>query len=160
MPEMERWENEGGAVRWPAWAQGEGAMTTLERSSETTERSLDRPVMTFDLPAILADLKQESTWRTARRNAVTLLKQPIFRIVLVALQAGAEVASHQTDSPVTLHAIEGRLAVCVGADEYVLGAGQLLTLRPGLRHTMRAQDDSAFLLTLASDATHPAEQLA
>jgi len=135
-------------------------MTTLERSSETTERSLDRPVMTFDLPAILADLKQESTWRTARRNAVTLLKQPIFRIVLVALQAGAEVASHQTDSPVTLHAIEGRLAVCVGADEYVLGAGQLLTLRPGLRHTMRAQDDSAFLLTLASDATHPAEQLA
>jgi len=154
---MERWENEGGAVRWPAWAQWEGAMTTLERSSE---RSLDRPVMTFDLPAILANLKQEPTWRTARRNAVTLLKQPIFRIVLVALQAGAEVASHQTESPVTVQAIEGRLAVCVGADEYVLGAGQLLTLRPGLRHTMRAQADSAFLLTLASDAMHPAEQLA
>src|SRR2546422_11635988 len=101
---MERWENEGGAVRWPAWAQWEGAMTTLERSSE---RSLDRPVMTFDLRAILADLKQEPTWRTARRNAVTLLKQPILPIVLVALQAGAEVASHQTDSPVTVQAIEG-----------------------------------------------------
>jgi quercetin dioxygenase-like cupin family protein len=160
VPEMERWENEGGAVRWPAWAQWEDAMTTLERSSETTERSLDRPVMTFDLPAILADLKQEPTWRTARRNAVTLLKQPIFRIVLVALQAGAEVASHQTDSPVTVQAIEGRLAVCVGADEHVLGAGQLLTLRPGLRHTVRAHDDSAFLLTLTSEAIHPAEQLA
>ena len=135
-------------------------MTTLERSSETTERSLDQPVMTFDLPAILVDLKHEPTWRTARRNAVTLLKQPIFRIVLVALQAGAEVASHQTDSPVTVQAIEGRLAVRVGADECVLGAGQLLTLRPGLRHTVRAQDDSAFLLTLASEAMHPAEQLA
>ena len=135
-------------------------MTTLERSSESSERSLDRPVMTFDLPAILAGMKHEPTWRTARRNAVTLLKQPIFRIVLIALQAGAEVAPHQTDSPVTVQAIEGRIAVSVGADECVLGAGQLLTLRPGLRHAVRAQEDSAFLLTLASEAMHPAERLA
>src|SRR6185295_11540999 len=117
---MERWENEGGAVRWPPWARLEGAMTTLERSSETSERSLDRPVMTFDLPAILAGMKHEPTWRTARRNAMTLLKQPIFRIVLIALQAGAEVASHQTDSPVTVQALEGRIAISVGADECVL----------------------------------------
>ena len=158
--ELERWENEGGTVprlTFPPW---ETTMTTLERSSPGTARSLDQPVMTFDFPAILADMKQEPTWRTARRNAVTLLKQPIFRIVLVALQAGAEVASHQTDSPVTVQAIEGRLAVRVDADEYVLGAGQLLTLRPGLRHSVRAQDDSAFLLTLASEGVHPAEQLA
>jgi quercetin dioxygenase-like cupin family protein len=119
---------------------------------------MDRPVMTFDLPAILANMKQEPTWRTARRNAATLLKQPVFRIVLVALQAGAEVGSYQTDSPITVQAIEGRLAVRVEADEYVLGAGQLLTLRPGLRHSLCAQGDSAFLLTLASEAMHPAEQ--
>ena len=42
---LERWENEGGAVPLPAWARWEGAMKTLERSSETTERSLDRPVV-------------------------------------------------------------------------------------------------------------------
>jgi quercetin dioxygenase-like cupin family protein len=133
-------------------------MTTFKRSTETTARSMDRPVMTFDLPAILANMKQEPTWRTARRNAATLLKQPVFRIVLVALQAGAEVGSYQTDSPITVQAIEGRLAVRVEADEYVLGAGQLLTLRPGLRHSLCAQGDSAFLLTLASEAMHPAEQ--
>ena len=72
-------------------------MTTLKRSSPETERSMDQPVMTFDLPAILADLKQEPTWRTARRNAVTLLKQPRLRAVLVALQGGAQLASHQTE---------------------------------------------------------------
>ena len=132
-------------------------MTTLERSSPGTERSMDEPVMTFDLPAILADLKQEPTWRTGRRNAVTLLKQPGLRVVLVALKGGAEVASHQTDSPVTVQILEGRLAVRIDADELVLTAGQLLTLRPGLTHAMRAQDESAFLLTLASEAPHPAE---
>jgi len=132
-------------------------MTTLERSSPGTERSMDQPVMTFDLPAILADLKREPTWRTARRNAVTLLKQSGLRVVLVALQSGGEVASHQTDSPVTVQALEGRVGVRLEADERVLTVGQLLTLRPGLTHAVRALSESAFLLTLASEAPHPAE---
>jgi quercetin dioxygenase-like cupin family protein len=136
------------------------SVTTLEGSSETTERSLDRSVMTFDLPAILGSMKQEATWRTARRNAMTLVKQPIFRVVLVALQAGAEIGAHDTESPITVQVIEGRLAIRVGVDELVLGAGQLLVLRPGLRHPMSAQDYAAFLLTLATEATHPAEHFA
>lgn len=135
-------------------------MTTSEGSSQTTERSLDRPVMTLDLPAILGSMKQEASWRTGRRNAMTLVKQPIFRVVLVALQAGAEIGAHETEGPITVQAIEGRLAVHVGADEFVLGAGQLLILRSGLRHSIHALDDSAFLLTLAAESLHPAEQLA
>ena len=133
-------------------------MTTLERSSPGVERPLDEAVMIFDLPAILADLKREITWRTGRRNAVTLLKQPGLRLVLVALKAGAEVASHQTDTPVVLQGIEGRVAICMDRDEHVLTAGQVLTMRSGLTHAVRAQNESAFLLTLASEATHPAER--
>lgn len=132
-------------------------MTTLERSAPGAERSLDRQVMTFDLPAIVADLKHEPTWRTARRNAITLLKQPGLRIVLVALQGDTEVASHRTDSPVTIQGLEGRIGVRVGVDEFVLGPSQLLTLRPGLEHAVRAQGESVFLLTLASEVAHPAE---
>jgi quercetin dioxygenase-like cupin family protein len=127
-------------------------------SSQTTERSLDRPVMTLDLPAILGSMRQEATWRSARRNAMTLVKQPIFRVVLVALQAGTEIGAHQTEGPITVQAIEGRLAIDVEADVFVLAAGQLLILGPGLRHTIHAQDDSAFLLTLAAESLHPAEQ--
>ena len=132
-------------------------MTTLERSSPEVERSLDEAVMIFDLPAILADLKREITWRTGRRNAVTLLKQPGLRLVLVALKAGAEVADHQTDTPVILQGLEGRAAVRMDGDEHVLTAGQVLTMRPGLTHAVHAQSEAAFLLTLASEATHPAE---
>jgi len=135
-------------------------MTTLEGPSETAERSLDRPVMTFDLPAILGSMRREATWRTARRNAMTIVKQPIFRVVLVALQVGAEVGAHETEGPVTVQAMEGRLAIRVGADEVVLGPGQLLVLRPGLHHSMHALDDAAFLLTLTAETTHPAEHFA
>jgi len=135
-------------------------MTTLERSSPGVERSLDEAVMIFDLPAILADLKGEITWRTGRRNAVTLLKQPGLRLVLVALKSGAEVASHQTDTPLILQGIEGRVAVRMDRDEHVLTPGQVLTMRSGLTHAVRAQNEAAFLLTLASEATHPAESSA
>ena len=132
-------------------------MTALERSSPGTERSMDQPVMTFDLSAILADLKREPTWRTARRNAVTLLKQPGLRVVLIALRGGSEIASHQTDSPITIQALEGRIVVRTDTAELVLTAGHLLTLHPGLKHSVGAHDDSACLLTLASEAPHPAE---
>jgi quercetin dioxygenase-like cupin family protein len=135
-------------------------MTTLERSSAESERPLDEAVMVFDLPAILSDLKREATWRTGRRNAVTLLKQPGLRVVLVALQAGAEVASHQTETPVIVQALEGRVAVRIDADERVLTVGQVLTLRPGLTHGVYAQTEAAFLLTLASERPHPAETIA
>ena len=136
-------------------------MASLENaSSQTTERSLDREVMTFDLPAILGSMKQEHSWRTANRNAMTLVKQPVFRVVLVALRAGAEVTDHDTEGPITVQALEGRLAIHAGGTDVVLGPGQLLVLRPGRRHAMRAEDDSAFLLTLAAEAVHPAERIA
>ena len=133
-------------------------MATVAASSQTAERSLNRQVMTFDLAAVLGNMKQEPTWRTARRNAMTLVKQPVFRVVLVALQAGAEIGAHETEGPVTVQALAGRLAIGVGAEEIVLAAGQLLVLQPGLRHTLRAQDESAFLLTLAAESVHPAER--
>ena len=44
--------------------------------------------------------------------------------------------------------------------EHVLTAGQVLTMRSGLTHAVRAQNEAAFLLTLASEATHPAETAA
>jgi quercetin dioxygenase-like cupin family protein len=130
-----------------------------EGSSQTSERSLDRAVMTIDLAAILGSMKQEPSWQVAKRNAMTLVKQPVFRVVLVALQAGTEVGAHEVDGPVTVQAIEGRLAIQVGTENVVLGAGQLLVLRPGLRHTMQAQTESAFLLTLAADGRHPVEDV-
>lgn len=113
--------------------------------------------MTFNLAALLADMKQEPTWRTSRRNAVTLLKQPGLRVVLVALQADSEIAAHQTNSAVSIQLLEGRVAVRVGDDEHVLSAGQLLTLKPGLEHALHASAESAFLLTVAGEVTHPAE---
>jgi hypothetical protein len=45
-------------------------------------------------------------------------------------------------------------------DEHTLTPGQVITMRSGLTHAVRAQNEAAFLLTLASEASHPAETAA
>ncbi len=60
---------------------------TLERLTGSPERPLDAPLLTFDIPALLNQMKQESTWQKAVRNAITLLKAQGLRVVLVAMHA-------------------------------------------------------------------------
>lgn len=132
-------------------------MTTIEQSARGSERWEEQPVMRFDLAAILSDLKREPSWKASRRNAVTLLKQPGFRVVLIAVQAGSTIAEHKTNCALGIELLEGEVEVRLGDDVFTLGAGQLLTLRPGIEHAIRSPGESAFLLTVAGDAAHPAE---
>jgi hypothetical protein len=68
---------------------------------------MDAPLLTFDLPALLAQVKCEGTWARAPRTGLTLLKGHGLRVVLVALHAGTTIPSHQTDSPISVQVIEG-----------------------------------------------------
>jgi len=128
-----------------------------ERPHPVTERPIDAPLLTFDLPALLAQVKREDTWASAPRTGLTLLKGQRLRVVLVALHAGAEIPSHQTDSPISVQVIEGTLTFRTEAQILTLRAGQLLTLQAGIRHAVEAVEESAFLLTLATETPHPIE---
>ena len=56
---------------------------TCPRALDLTERPLDVPILTFSIPELIAQLKQEETWRKGVRNSMTLLKGNGFRLVLV-----------------------------------------------------------------------------
>jgi quercetin dioxygenase-like cupin family protein len=128
-----------------------------ERPHPVTERPMDAPLLTFDLPALLAQLKREETWANAPRTGLTLLKGQRLRVVLVALHAGATIPSHQTDSPISVQVIEGALTFRTKTQTLTLHPGHLLTLQAGIPHAMEAVEESAFLLTLATATPHPVE---
>jgi quercetin dioxygenase-like cupin family protein len=130
--------------------------TTTERS--LTEDSLDAPLLTFDLPTLLAQLKHEDLWQTEKRNALTLLKGQGLRVVLVAMHADTAIPPHQVESPVTVQVVEGRLQCDTTAESVTLRPGQVLALQPGIRHAVKALEESTFLLTLATNQSHPAER--
>ncbi|MFI5398911.1 MAG: hypothetical protein ACHQ9S_25555 [Candidatus Binatia bacterium] len=130
---------------------------TLERSASGTERPLDAPLLTFDIPALLTQMKQESAWQTGSRNGVTLLKTEGLRVVLVAMHAGTLIPVHKAEGPIAVEVVEGRLLFSAASRDVTLGKGQLLTLQPGITHGLRAIDECAYLLTIASETPHPAE---
>jgi quercetin dioxygenase-like cupin family protein len=102
-------------------------------------------------------IKGEDAWRTGSRNAMTLLKGQRFRVVLVAMHAGAVIPSHRADGPISLQVIEGALTFSADAQIVMLRPGQLLTLHAGMSHVVEAIEESVFLLTLATATEHSAE---
>ncbi|MFI5398776.1 MAG: cupin domain-containing protein [Candidatus Binatia bacterium] len=130
---------------------------TLERLTGSAERPLDAPLLTFDIPALLTQVKQESTWRTGSRNAITLLKTQGLRVVLVAMHAGTMIPSHRAEGPIAVQLLEGQLVFSAGSKNVTLAPAQLLTLQPGIPHDLEAKGECAFLLTIATETPHPVE---
>src|SRR5919106_5204706 len=114
------------------------------------QRTLDAPMMLFDLRPQLEALRQDESYRRTGRLGRTLAKSGRLRLVLVALDAGIEVGTHHADSPMTIHVVEGRLRFRIGDRDYEQRAGQVLFFGPGDAHDIRALEESALLLTLAA----------
>jgi quercetin dioxygenase-like cupin family protein len=114
---------------------------------------LDRPVAVPLLHVGLAEqlgrLKQESTWRTNGRNAITLTKEPTLRVVLLLLGKGTKMPEHQAAGPLTLHVLSGSVALRTDGSTVEIGAGELVALESAIDHELEALEESACLLTLA-----------
>ena len=110
---------------------------------------LAAPVMDFDLSTQIAQLHQEETWKRTGRNSKTLLKQPDFRIVLIALKKGERVEEHRADARISIHTLNGRVKLQLPNEIVDLPAGHLLTLDRALEHDLEALEESAILLTIS-----------
>ena len=130
---------------------------TPQRPHPTTERPLDAPLLTFDIPSLMTQIKSEDTWKKGSRNGMTLLKGQGLRVVLVAVRAGTTIPSHRADGPLSLQVVEGTIKFSAASQEVTLGEGQVLTLQAGIPHSVEAIEESAFLLTLATETPSPAE---
>lgn len=107
------------------------------------------PLLVLDLPALLAQVRQESAYRTSDRNSLTVFKTDALRIVLLALHAGAELKTHTAPGIISVQALDGQLTFRTAEQAAELAQGQLLTLHAGIPHSVLAVTEAAFLLTLA-----------
>ena len=82
------------------------------------------------------------------RRAETLVKTANLRVILVTMKAGAELAEHDAPGPITIHALSGRFTVGVAGQDTNLNTGGLLAIHATVKHTVRAVEDGAFLLTI------------
>jgi quercetin dioxygenase-like cupin family protein len=114
------------------------------------QRPLSEPMMTFDLQPTLRELRSDDSYSRSGRLGRTLARSGRLRLTLVALNAGIEVGTHQADSPMTIHVLEGRIVFRVGDESHELSAGEVLFFGPGEAHDIRAIEESALLLTISA----------
>ena len=88
----------------------------------------------------------------AGRKTKMLAKYPEFRIVLVTMRAATRWNDHKTQARISVQVLRGGIQFHVANATFDLRAGQLLTLDPGVIHSVDSAVDSAFLLTLSDPA--------
>jgi quercetin dioxygenase-like cupin family protein len=110
---------------------------------------IDAPVVAIDLPALLKQIKEESSWKDSKRNAITVFKTQGFRIVLIALHEGAEMARHIADGIISVQVLEGEIQFNTDLQSVQLSEGQMLALHERIPHSVLALKETIFLLTLS-----------
>ncbi|MBF9254138.1 cupin domain-containing protein [Pontibacter sp. 172403-2] len=113
------------------------------------DRPLNAPLVEMNLNAFRQQIKQEKAWQSSDRNAITLFKSEGMRVVLVALHEGAEMKTHTAPGTISVQVLEGQIRFSTEQQVAEMSVGQMLTLQPGIPHSVLARQESVFLLTLA-----------
>ena len=113
------------------------------------DRSLDDPFLLFDLTETIGKIKEEDAWKKGDRNAITLMKSPFMRVVLIALKSLAYISLHHFGNLASIQVLEGELNFQTGNEVAPLKKGGLVTLHKKVGHTLVAKEASVILLTIA-----------
>ena len=116
---------------------------------------LTAAIRTFDLPALLSQIKSGERWQTLDQQALAVFHEQRLRIVLMALHAGAVIRPHQVEGPISIQVLEGRIRFSTTAESATLQPGQMLTLPAQVQHQVEALEESAFLLTRITGTAPP-----
>lgn len=116
---------------------------------ESLAGHLTAPLMNFNLPKEVAQLHAEEAWQRTGRNSKTLVKQPDFRIVLIALQNGGHLEEHSADARMSVYTLSGHVRLKLPEQTVDLQEGQLLVLDRAIEHDLEALEESAILLTIS-----------
>lgn len=120
------------------------------------ERLLARPIARFDLESESDSLRHEEPRPAGGHSARTLVKHSDFRIVLISLEAGANLHEHKVDHSFSLQVLTGHVRLQLPNETVDLGAGNMLVLDKGIPHDLEALEESTVLLTISWSKKHKA----
>ena len=115
-------------------------------------RTTKAPLVSIDIYEAIQNIRQETSWETGDRNAITLYKSDQIRVVLVALHQGAELTRHTADCTISVQVLEGKIMFNTDEKSEEMNVGQMVVLQKDIPHEVKAIAESVFLLTLVPDS--------
>jgi len=123
-------------------------MTNVNRLRPHPHERLSSPAQQVDLAEAANLLRSEQHAAVSGHRQVTVLRDGPVTVVLFVFEAGGTVRQHQAPGVVTIHVLAGRLDVALPDATHGVMGGQILSLAPGVPHSIRAIDASEMLLTV------------
>jgi len=123
------------------------------------ERVIDAPLVSIDLPLYMSQIREETSWKERKRNAITVFKTNGLRIVLIALHEGSEMARHTADGIISVQVLEGKILFNTDQQSVELDKGRMLALHERIPHSVKAIQETIFLLTLTTTLEEKPDQL-
>jgi quercetin dioxygenase-like cupin family protein len=120
-------------------------------SRQRPPQQLAGPILAFDLVREQEQLRQEESYRGGDRNAKTLVKQHGLSVVLTVMRKGTRLREHTAPGPISVQALAGHIRLHAVGDTVELPIGHVVTLDADVAHDVEAVEESAFLLTIASE---------
>jgi quercetin dioxygenase-like cupin family protein len=102
----------------------------------------------FDLENEIAGLRRQRSSKPGISSKM-LYKNADFRVVLIALDAGAHMDEHHADGTISVQVLDGVIEFSTQGKTHTLSAGNLLTLGASIPHSITAAEEAVFLLTIS-----------
>lgn len=114
------------------------------------QRSVNHTFSDFGINGLIGIMKRNRQWERGDMNMMVLLKNPAKKILLLVLHGNTEITSHQVNTSITFHIMEGELIVHFPGETFKLKKGELLTRKEKTKFSIDSLKESAFLMTLNS----------
>ena len=89
----------------------------------------------------------------SRRQTESLAREAGVSIVMMAMEAGDAIRDHSAEGASTVQLLDGHITVTYSDQETELREGEMLFFQPGVRHHLRAEEQSIVLLTITGAET-------
>lgn len=116
------------------------------------ERLPDSPAL-LNLDDECARLRAETDGAARPHHQKTIFKSGGVTIAIFAMEADASLPEHAAQGTVCVQTLDGRLELTVEGETHTVGPGSMLVMPPGMRHSVRALERSAFLLQVHKPTT-------
>lgn len=126
-----------------------GAMNDQAKPPSLEQPPLRGGTRAFNLADEIETIRRDKALGAKGHTAVTLVKEPDLRLVLIVMSAGARIHEHKADASVSIQALDGLVRFRVSERTIDLPKGRLITLARSVVHDVEALEVSALLLTLA-----------
>jgi quercetin dioxygenase-like cupin family protein len=84
----------------------------------------------------------------AGARTTVLIKTEGLEVLRLVVPSGKEIPTHKARGEVTVHCLEGRVAITTEGDTRELSAGDLIYFRGEQPHSVLGLDDASLLVTL------------